>query len=268
MIAHPDDEAMFFAPALTALTSRAGPPRRAAKGAATPATPRIRLLCLSTGDAAGLGRVRARELVASARTLGVRPSDVTVLDDPRLRDGMTERWDHGVVAEVVAAELRRSGGGAAAGARRRGGDGRINDGGWAVLTFDGRGVSGHPNHRDTSAGVMRLAAEAAAALAGGGGGRRASASDAAPIHSVWQLRSEPLALKFLGPLGAVLAGSSAAVLSSSAATVVVAADAPVLASLRAMRRHASQWVWFRWLFVAFSTYGWVNVLERVVEGAV
>jgi N-acetylglucosaminylphosphatidylinositol deacetylase len=141
-----------------------------------------------------------------------------------------------------------------------------------VLTFDAQGVSGHPNHRDTSAGVAEAAAQS------GGGSSSSISGEDNSIHSVWQLRSEPLALKFLGPVGAALAALLALLgrrKSGGAApppppppplVAIVPARAPVLASLRAMRLHASQWVWFRWLFVAFSSYGWVNVLERVDVG--
>ena len=58
LIAHPDDEAMFFAPSVLALT-------RPASGN------RLRILCLSTGDADGLGDTRRRELRKSARLLGL-----------------------------------------------------------------------------------------------------------------------------------------------------------------------------------------------------
>jgi len=261
VIAHPDDEAMFFAPAVTAVTTGGGNGARS-----TPPPLPLRLLCLSTGDADGLGQTRARELVRAAQELGVPEEHVTVLDDPRLRDGMRERWEARAVAEAVAAELGRAAKGrrTATTTRRRGGGGGDNGSkGWAVLTFDGWGVSGHPNHRDTSRGVVAMAA--------------AQSGTATPnnIHSVWQLRSEPLALKFLGPLGAVLGVLVAIALrllssalssqssSSRGAVAVVPARTPVLDSLRAMRLHASQWVWFRWLFVAFSSYGWVNVLERL-----
>lgn len=270
VIAHPDDEAMFFAPAVTAVTEKAVAGASASPRRRPHPTPQLRILCLSTGDADGLGRTRARELVRAARSLGVPQDRVAVLDDPRLRDGMRERWARGDVARAVAAELRRAAegaeGAAKASPRRRGG-GSGRGGGWAVLTFDAHGVSGHPNHRDTSAGV----AEAASAAAQSGG------SGDSTIHSVWQLRSEPLALKFLGPVGALLAvllamlgwrrsGGGAAAAVPSPLAVVPARPLPVLASLRAMRQHASQWVWFRWLFVAFSSYGWVNVLERVDVG--
>lgn len=35
-------------------------------------------------------------------------------------------------------------------------------------------------------------------------------------------------------------------------------------ALRAMMQHRSQLVWFRWLYVAFSRYMWVNELVEVV----
>jgi N-acetylglucosaminylphosphatidylinositol deacetylase len=70
LIAHPDDEAMFFAPTLLALTR--------------PETGNhVKILCLSTGNADGLGGTRRRELVKSAMLLGLRQEDdVFVIDSP------------------------------------------------------------------------------------------------------------------------------------------------------------------------------------------
>lgn len=70
LIAHPDDEAMFFAPTVLALTR--------------PETGNhVKILCLSTGDADGLGETRKKELVKSGLLLGLKDeSDVTVIDDP------------------------------------------------------------------------------------------------------------------------------------------------------------------------------------------
>ena len=70
--AHPDDEAMFFSPAILALRE---------------AGLRLQLLCLSTGDYEGLGAVRSKELVRACASLGLPASAVAVLDDARLRDG-------------------------------------------------------------------------------------------------------------------------------------------------------------------------------------
>ena len=69
LIAHPDDEAMFFAPTVVALTH----PDRGNH---------LKILCLSNGNAEGLGERRRVELVQSAEVLGVRKDDVLVLNDP------------------------------------------------------------------------------------------------------------------------------------------------------------------------------------------
>lgn len=54
--AHPDDEAMFFIPTIRYLRAN---------------NYRVHLLCLSNGNAAGLGKVREAELEKCARFLGV-----------------------------------------------------------------------------------------------------------------------------------------------------------------------------------------------------
>lgn len=70
LIAHPDDEAMFFAPSVLALTR-------------PEAGNHVKILCLSTGDADGLGETRRRELQRSGVLLGLRgEEDVLVVDSP------------------------------------------------------------------------------------------------------------------------------------------------------------------------------------------
>jgi N-acetylglucosaminylphosphatidylinositol deacetylase len=88
LIAHPDDEAMFFAPTLLALT-------RPDNGN------HVKILCLSsgkelhnqlhgtaanigcaTGDADGLGEVRKKELIKSGLQLGVgSKDDILIIED-------------------------------------------------------------------------------------------------------------------------------------------------------------------------------------------
>jgi len=63
VVAHPDDECMFFSPAMESIR------RYCSKNSESL---RMTLVCLSTGDAFGLGRVRAKELVGSCRTYEVR----------------------------------------------------------------------------------------------------------------------------------------------------------------------------------------------------
>lgn len=70
LIAHPDDEAMFFAPTVLALTR-------------PELENHVKILCLSSGDAAGLGETRKRELTKSGLVLGLRKAeDVFVVDNP------------------------------------------------------------------------------------------------------------------------------------------------------------------------------------------
>jgi LmbE family N-acetylglucosaminyl deacetylase len=77
VIAHPDDEVMFFTPTLLSL-SRAGH--------------HISILCLSNGNFEGKGNIRTNELMKSAALFGIATKDVYVLDDPHLQDGMNNAW--------------------------------------------------------------------------------------------------------------------------------------------------------------------------------
>jgi LmbE family N-acetylglucosaminyl deacetylase len=77
VIAHPDDEVMFFTPTLLSL-SRAGH--------------HLSILCLSNGNFEGIGNIRTNELIKSAAMFGIATKDVYVLDDPQLQDGMYNTW--------------------------------------------------------------------------------------------------------------------------------------------------------------------------------
>ena len=91
VIAHPDDEAMFFVPTIRRL-----------RGAN-----KLYLLCLSNGDADGLGKIREKELVKSCKYLGFT-GQPEIVSDNDLQDGMKVNWPQGVVAEQVARYFRAS----------------------------------------------------------------------------------------------------------------------------------------------------------------
>eukprot|EP01084_Bolivina_argentea_P315297 546210_1 len=120
--AHPDDEAMFFVPTITAL-KRMGC--------------RLHLLCLSTGDCCGLGDVRKAELRRSCAILGISYQSVHVVDDPRLRDGMQTHWPEDVVKEIVSSFI-------------------IHKKVKTIVTFDPCGISSHPNHMAVCVGARRV----------------------------------------------------------------------------------------------------------------
>ena len=204
VISHPDDESMFFGPTIQAL-------RRA--GA------RTHILCLSNGDADGLGAVREKELESARKFLGVDSSEV--VNDSKLKDGFKEVWPEGTVAAYVEASVRRL-------------DANV------VLTFDAKGVSGHPNHVAAYRGVRRWAAAA----------RKISASPEA-----WALVTVNPLRKFL-TFGDVFA-------SFALESHVLVAATSAMEVRRAMSLHRSQWVWYRKLFVLFSRYAYVNSLRRL-----
>ncbi|GAA5977454.1 hypothetical protein JCM10908_004984 [Rhodotorula pacifica] len=120
VIAHPDDESFFFAPAILNLldqTDRLGA-----------------LLCLSIGDHEGRGRERVRELQASCQILGIPSDRCVAVDAPTLQDKPDAWWpaaDIQVEVETWAAIWEPD----------------------VIMTFDAYGVSGHINHRAIGAAL-------------------------------------------------------------------------------------------------------------------
>mmetsp|Transcript_11238 Transcript_11238/g.22831 ORF Transcript_11238/g.22831 Transcript_11238/m.22831 type:complete len:288 (-) Transcript_11238:255-1118(-) len=204
VIAHPDDEAVFFWPTLLHLR---------ALGV------HLSVLCLSTGNADGLGEVRREEMQRSCASISVTGSDLVILDVEELQDGFRE-WPIDVVAKRVREFLQ---------------DRQAS----LVLTFDGVGVSGHPNHISAGLGVRRLYDELCA-----GGGK--------PGFQVLMLESIGLLRKYLGPLSLFLGTGL-----QDAQRHECNCYNP-FACLRALAVHWSQLVWYRVLFTVFSRYAYAN----------
>ncbi|EAN31967.2 GlcNAc-PI de-N-acetylase family protein [Theileria parva strain Muguga] len=118
LLAHPDDESMFFLPTLGALKSIPKPGEES--------TFKLHFLYLSNGNSEGKGELREAELASLCDYYGY---SCTVINDPLLQDGDT-KWD----PEHALPHVKKF----------------INDHSLRVLfTFDGHGVSGHPNHIST-----------------------------------------------------------------------------------------------------------------------
>ncbi|XP_061557826.1 N-acetylglucosaminyl-phosphatidylinositol de-N-acetylase isoform X2 [Phycodurus eques] len=110
--AHPDDECMFFGPTIIRLIE---------------CNVSVHVLCLSEGNYHNEGAQRKQELFNSCAKLGIPSSRITILDHKKLPDHPKAEWKVSLVASIIAKHLRA----------------RAFD---MVLTFDGRGVSGHSNH--------------------------------------------------------------------------------------------------------------------------
>ncbi|XP_074307142.1 uncharacterized protein LOC141642281 isoform X1 [Silene latifolia] len=210
VIAHPDDESMFYTPTINYLTSRGHD---------------IHVLCLSTGNADGMGNIRKDELYKACGTLTVPLTQVTILDHPELQDGFGKVWNHTLIAKFVGDSIKSQG---------------ID----TVITFDSFGVSGHCNHRDVNYGVRKFLLDY-------------------PQSSIeaWELMSTNIFRKYSGPLD-IWVSSYMAWHHSNNRLFFVINEHP-FRSFCAMAQHKSQWVWFRKLFVSFSSYTYVNTLQRI-----
>lgn len=123
--AHPDDEAMFFAPTILGLA-------------------RLRhqlfLLCFSAGNYYNQGEIRKKELLQSCDVLGIPLSNVMIIENRDFPDDPDVRWDPERAADVLLRHVEANG---------------IK----LVVTFDEGGVSGHSNHVALNAAVRTLHAE-------------------------------------------------------------------------------------------------------------
>lgn len=221
--AHPDDEAMFFAPTVQGLLS---------------AGTAVSALCLSTGNAAGVGVKRTEELFASYDQLGVPSSNVKYLDDPRLQDSMDAVWPNEYVSSVVGKHVDSI-------SRSTPVD--------ALITFDKGGVSGHLNHIAAYNGTRDLAVARGIPLY------------VLPSMEVWEkYNSVPFAvwetITYSGHPPATPAGEAKDKYSPASELMILASPAQYVQAVQAMFKHQTQLEWFRYLYLVFSRYMFANRL--------
>ncbi|KAH6652060.1 putative deacetylase LmbE-like domain-containing protein [Truncatella angustata] len=248
LIAHPDDEAMFFAPTVLALTR--------------PETGNhVKILCLSTGNADGLGETRKKELVKSGMLLGLRQEDdVFVIDSPDFPDGMTTPWDHQRISTLLSSAfapyLLRPNSPSSANPTAS-----ID----VLITFDAQGISSHPNHISLHHGAKRFLAALTAGRPG-----FASPVDLYTLTTVSVLRKYTTFLDmFATMLDVVLAGADGRkknVKGNPAALVAMSSlfggrESAGTARQAMTEAHKSQMVWFRWGWITMSRYMVINTLS-------
>ncbi|KAJ5690166.1 N-acetylglucosaminyl-phosphatidylinositol de-N-acetylase [Penicillium macrosclerotiorum] len=252
LIAHPDDEAMFFSPTVLALTK-------------PELGNHLKILCLSTGDADGLGETRKKELQKSAILLGVRSeSDVFIVDDPtRFPDSMTATWapEHvtSLLASAFSPDLAATLNGTAKKNAKKAPTASID----VLLTFDERGISNHPNHRSLYHGAVHFLRTLMADKEG----------FACPV-TLYTLTSTSIFRKYAGVLDAplsmvqgvwsnIFAGKRQAGADGPSRLLFVSSVGEWLTAQSAMvMGHKSQMVWFRWGWITLGRYMTVNDLKQ------
>ena len=283
LTAHPDDETFFFGPTLTSLIPSSGVSffQKTDYSNSVPFTlPQVYILCFSVGDADGLGYVRRRELRDSLDVIGVAEDKRWVLDRKyvflrsllhlrqlahasfsEFQDDITARWNTSLIAttvhefvsnhdiSIVRCLLKKM---------------RAMSSGLSrpqILTFDSYGVSGHPNHYSLYHGVSQLLAM--------------QPTDIESPLAAYSLTSKPVITKYIGILAPILVklkmtffrvlqcstedGSS----GLPVRPIFVAGIGGYYRAFLATLQHRSQLAWFRWLYMVFSQYLWVNEWERI-----
>lgn len=209
VIAHPDDECMFFTPTISVLREL---------GVV------VYVLCLSSGNADGLGSRRREELKRSCASMGIESP--VIVDNTLLQDGMHSRWPAEQVAREIENAIKIL---------------QVDIG--AIITFDEHGVSRHPNHCDTSTGVRLWYSQ--------------QAGQGMFTPRLFFLHSAPIPVKYSGPISLWLP-------IPKVRGLYLATPKEQCSGLayQAMLQHSSQFVWFRRLFVTFSSYMHLNYLKE------
>ena len=205
LTAHPDDEAMFFLPTITALRERGY---------------QLHLFCLTNGDAYGLSSERERELVEAGKMMGFFPSHVHI---GKFRDGFNEKWNLTLAVEEIVKHANRHPF-------------------QLILSFDRKGVTGHPNHISVHHAFRKAAVDIVRHN---------------PNVHLYCLDSMDLLTRFLGNLPSIF--SHLTYQPKEPHQLVFQRFFP-FESLVVMRAHKSQFVWFRQLNVFISTLHYYNIL--------
>ena len=198
--AHPDDEAMFFIPTITGLRELGY---------------KLHLLCLSNGNADGKGKIREKELEKACKVLEFE--EFHVIDDPSLQDGMEAYWNLSVIVEHLKKRMASQ---------------KYN----GIITFDGKGVSGHLNHIAVFQALKEFR----------------NTPESKDIK-LFVLDTVNFMRKFVGLVDAVF----------SLPKDVSFVHNRFWLNWKAMYAHWSQFVWYRWLFLLFSRYVYVNTLTEI-----
>ncbi|KAL4111690.1 hypothetical protein PRIC1_003368 [Phytophthora ramorum] len=231
--AHPDDESMFFLPLVHSLQQQPEGSKDLWQ---------THLLCLSRGNFDGLGDVREKELTACATYIGLSTDHVTVLEDPKLQDGMKMQWDVAHITAIVADYVEKN---------------DID----AVFTFDEYGVSGHANHVATHFGVKRAVQEIQEKCSAAAG---ADDKETKVVRG-WALESTNILRKYVGLLDTALSYWLSRRQDGEKDERQFVFLGHPLWNYNAMALHQSQFVWYRRLFVAFSRYTFINTFRPLLS---
>ena len=216
IIAHPDDECMFFGPSFNLVIRQRGPSN-------------VHVLCLTNGNYYGQGKVREKELIESCSLFGLERGNIRIVNDPYFQDG-DQHWDERrVLAEVIdsIAEWDIS----------------------TIITFDKWGISGHPNH----SAIYHVIC-----------GNKDILNVRGRKILCYFLESVNIFRKYISIYDlfySIFHCFTAKFMRENKKLVFSGYLDNVNVTRNAMKRHKSQLIWFRKIYVIFSRYMVINTLD-------
>ncbi|EAL60920.1 phosphatidylinositol glycan, class L [Dictyostelium discoideum AX4] len=236
VIAHPDDECMFFTPTIQHYNFIGS---------------EIFVACLSNGNAVGLGKIREKELIDSCIDMGINQENVFFDQTNNFQDGMNIIWDTDLVEKTILSFIKQTSAD-------------------IVISFDECGISSHPNHISISNGLKQLMKNKSSSTTTTSTTSSSSSSSSLSNRTTNNLNKEIKAYKletvniirkYIGiadiPLTKLLSYDE-----NSTQTFISTQLFPP-SSYSPMTKHKSQFVWFRYLFVFLSRYSFINTLIEI-----
>ena len=263
---HPDDESMFFLPWIyyTTHQQKYDPSISSV----------VWLLCLTTGNFDGLGKIRSQELhdVNEDVLHSHGFQKIIIIDEPDIMpDHPKQRWNISLTAELIHTKLCLI-------LNEEYGSESKRPSTLSFVTFDHRGVSGHVNHFDTYRAVQHLYHQQLLLL-------QSSSSTtisnqqlllANETVEVWVLQTMQNPISKYIPIIEWIRLVLHAILrwypKSEMRTIHKHCQPESLLynllqpslNWSAMSTHQSQFVWYRRLFVIFSIYTYKNTFHKLI----
>ena len=233
VVAHPDDECLFFSPTILGLISRGK---------------QAHLLVFSTGNSESLGPIREKELNQSCQQLQIDLSRCLCLNLTGLQDNPHQWWPKENISSIVHQYVHKN---------------QID----LLITFDRRGISGHVNHKSLAIGIeyylQNIHSEKLLTY------QLSTVSFLFEFSSLFNIF--PMMIEFFPRLLRSLFSTLLPfLLSSPNAEQVLFVSSPLgyWKGLKAFHSHRSQMLWYRHLYTTFSRHMFINHLRQVSSNGV
>jgi N-acetylglucosaminylphosphatidylinositol deacetylase len=209
IIAHPDDECMFFGPIIRQLNSFSN---------------RFYILCMTNGNFYGKGDLRATELESSCQTLISNKNliDLKLVNESQLPDHPKYEWNKNLCTKIINDYVKSN---------------SID----MIVSFDKDGISSHLNHCFLYKILKSI--------------------DLNNQVDIYSLETVGIIRKY--SFGFDLITTFLFNSASDKRLIAISSPSDYLITFRAMMKHQTQLMWFRWIYIITSRYMIINSLKKI-----